>query len=160
MTAATEVRLDDHRLKTLPKSIQNLQPNVFHYGLKGKPSICDHIWIGEWQKYRPLNSHNFDKLYCSSNNITIEKYLDKAECDIESIDHELRTWISFSIIITSIVGVLTLVYYFRFEILILRQRLKCSKKQFAPTEIDFYISYDGENDDVRKFVYDLDGFLG
>lgn len=157
MTSATEVRLDDHELVTLPKAIQNLQPNVFHFGLKGIPCICDHIWIGEWQKYRPSNTKNFDKLYCLNNYITIEEYIEEAECNIESF--ELTTWISFSIIITAILGFLTLVYYFRFEILILRQRLKSPRKPFSPNEIDCYIAYDGENEDVRTFVFDLDCFL-
>lgn len=46
LTKATDLIITNHILSGLPRSIQRLDPNIFHFGNNGIPCSCDNRWIG------------------------------------------------------------------------------------------------------------------
>ncbi|CAC5360785.1 unnamed protein product [Mytilus coruscus] len=92
------VILYDHYLQTLPKSIQNLNPDMFRFGTKGIICDCGNQWIGEWRIFK--KAQKMYPLVCSNYNSTlIEDMVGQINgCKDEALDNrhpseDARQWL-------------------------------------------------------------------
>ncbi|CAG2247181.1 SLIT3 [Mytilus edulis] len=147
-----EMTIQDHSLKHLPKTIQLLDPNIFRFGKNGIPCHCDNLWISEWRIYK--NASDNWKLYCSN-------YVNKTFEDIFYVIKDCGEENTFShyFIIYTVMGVAVLISlplilsYFRYELMILHRRIKGVRKNAQKEwKYDTYISFDVQNEYIRKFV--------
>ncbi|CAC5365612.1 unnamed protein product [Mytilus coruscus] len=153
MDRLTEMRIQDHSLNHLPKSIQLLNPNIFRFGKNGIPCNCDNLWISEWRIYK--NASDNWKLYCSN-------YVNKTFEDIFNLlkDCGDENIVIHYLIIYALIGVVVLILlpfmlsHFRYELMILHRKIKDVRYNARiKWKYDTYISFDDQNECVREFVF-------
>ncbi|CAC5415576.1 unnamed protein product [Mytilus coruscus] len=147
-TNDANIIITDHLLKSLPRQVQLLDPNVFRFGQNGIPCNCDNRWIGEWRKFKKARY----PLFCSNfENISIEDYISHStDCDLK------QDTLLFLYSLIPLIIFIVIIWKLRH----LRYDVKVLKSQFLPTDkniqrswqTDVYISFDEDNDDVRWFV--------
>jgi len=153
LKTASSIIIYNHTLKTLPKSIRNIHPDVFHFKTNGIPCNCENRWIGEWRKFKSASKQY--PLYCSNyNNILIEDIVDTLS-GCEELDTTLRWYILIVILLAVIaLGIMGIANYFRFDFLIFKRQFLKNESKRTPHkwETDIYVSFDNDNDDVRYYV--------
>ncbi|VDI02729.1 Hypothetical predicted protein [Mytilus galloprovincialis] len=152
MGRLTEMRIQDHSLNNLPKSIQKLDPDIFRFGIKGIPCNCDNLWISEWRIYK--NASENWKLYCSNyDNKTFEEMFNiLKDCNNEDIVHHYLIIYAFILVVVLIVLPFML-SHFRYELAIIRRRINSARNNARiQWKYDTYVSFDDQNEGVREFV--------
>lgn len=150
-TNAVEIKLTDHLLDSLPRSVQSLDPNVFVFGQKGIPCNCDNRWIGEWRKFKKARY----PLYCSNDkNVSIEDFVSlKTDCDSKQVS--LLPLYSLIPLILSLILMWKLRHR-RYDVEIIRSQFQPIDENIQRRwKTDVYISFDEDNDDVRWFVLQI-----
>lgn len=154
-----DIIIPDHLLNNLPKSVELLDPNVFHFGHNGIPCTCENRWIGEWRLYKQAFKRYPYALGCSNyDNKTIEEMLDVfSDCDVTSS----YNWIFYLIFpIALLLSFITINQCLHYEMIILKKRLFKSKKNINKWETDIYVSFDEENNELRNYIKeDLEKFF-
>ncbi|CAC5375200.1 SLIT2 [Mytilus coruscus] len=143
-----EIIITDHLLDSLPRQVQLLDPNVFRFGQNGIPCNCDNRWIGEWRKIKKARY----PLFCSNfENVLIEDFIiHSTECD----SRQDTLLILYSLIpLTIFIVLIWKLRHLRYDVKVLKnQFLPIDKKIQRSWQTDIYISFDEDNDDVRRFV--------
>ncbi|XP_052105087.1 uncharacterized protein LOC127738046 [Mytilus californianus] len=145
---ASHIFIPNHSLKTLPRSVQFLHPDIFRFGKSGIPCNCDNIWIGDWRIYKSA-SKEFPLLCNNFNNISFEDgRLEIGNC--EPYTSNSKHFLFLLLIFPFSISLLGIVYYFRFELIILKR--KYDRRRNKRWEHDVYISFDENNKLVLQFV--------
>ena len=147
----TLLNVSGHSLVELPKRIQTVKIERIYFGHNPVPCNCDNLWIGEWR--RRWNAGLENPLYCQ---------LDGGEVKLADYvtDSYLECGSSFSLakVIVSISGAILftslclLVFYFKYELVVIMKKIRSQNKINVPFEWDCYISIDEEDPGLREFV--------
>jgi hypothetical protein len=153
LKTASSIIIYNHTLKTLPKSIRNMHPDLFRFKTNGIPCNCENRWIGEWRKFKTASKQY--PLYCSNyNNTLIEDIVDTLSGCEES--NTTPYWSILIAILLAVIalGIMGIANYFRFDFLIFRRRFSKNESKRTPHkwETDINVSFDNDNDDVRYYV--------
>ena len=149
------LNISQHSLVTLSREIQKVHIDKIYFGHMPIPCDCSNLWIGEWRRLWKAGLRN--PLFCKLSNGDIvladyvtEEYLYSVDIVCERDINMTR--IALTICLIALVVVSILLYYFRYEILIIAKKMKSSNNVGFVYEWDCFVSFDDGDRGIRDFV--------
>lgn len=148
------LNLAGNKLTTLPREVQTLNPCRTRFGRVTIYCNCENIWIKDWITNRKLQQcRNISEYLCRINN-------DIIPAEETSFDNMCKTQTSYTLLIvlsvlsTLIVVVLSFLFVFRYECLLLKRKwfAKTSGDDLCTPTYDAFISFNEENDKLRQWI--------
>lgn len=151
--------LQNNNFMTLPRALQTLNPCKVHFGKVTIRCECEQLWIKHWITNRKARQcSNMSVFVCETDDglIRAEKLSKQTLC--ESKYDEIYAIIIFSILLILALGISSFMYLLQYEIYLFKRkflRRKSAGKINPLSEYDAFISFNDDNDILRKWVLNV-----
>ncbi|XP_062588067.1 protein toll-like [Saccostrea cucullata] len=151
-----EVKLTLHGnpLQKIPPRFKTVDPCDMHLGRQNMTCDCSNAWMGDWVSRGCYNNSELSDIHCNapSSNIPVAEYQFE-NCD-ERFDYKSLS-IGIAILLLILSGLLAIFYYFRYEIFLLRKRLRQARKHRGQFKHDVYISVSENNGQILSWIQNI-----
>ena len=148
------IHLDGHQISLLPKKLLNLNSSIFIFGNNSVGCSCDDLWIKTWRRLTNVDKNN--SLYCHTIDAETKQIIPADDITENLVGCKTDTHENYTLsaILTCLAVVLStvllLLFCFKSDLRIACRHL--SRKDDHELDMDLFVSFDEENDDIRRFV--------
>ncbi|XP_061166368.1 protein toll-like [Saccostrea echinata] len=150
-----KLNLNGNKLQKIPSRFKTRDPCDLNIGKLNMTCDCSNDWMDDWLGGGcHNNSAELTDIYCVAPSYSIpDSEFDFTNCE-EHFDFKSLS-IGIAILLLLLSGILAIFYYFRYEIFLLRKRLRQARKHSGQYKYDIYISVRENNGQLLMWIQSI-----